>query len=90
MDRKVETNTEKLPEKSTEKTFEKPVEKPSGKSNEMSKESAEQATKMSTEMSMGANSFTGGQSEEKTPISAEQLLTTANKELKQETKPTPR
>ncbi|KAF4083592.1 hypothetical protein AMELA_G00143650 [Ameiurus melas] len=95
MDRKgeksTENNTEKHPEKSSEKTpVEKPVEKPIGKSPEKSNEPAEQAPKKSTESPMGANSSTDGQSGKKTPINAEQLLTAANKELKQETKPTPR
>ncbi|XP_053492193.1 extended synaptotagmin-1 [Ictalurus furcatus] len=89
-EKSTEKNTEKHPEKSIEKTLEKPVEKPIGKSPEKSNEPAEQATKKSTESSVGANNSTGGQSGKKTPINAEQLLTTANKEIKQETKPTPR
>lgn len=90
MDRKVEKNTEKPPEKSTDKTVEKPVEQPTGKMSEKFHEPTEQATEMSTEKFVGADSPPGGQSEGKPPNSAEQLLTTANKEFKQETKPTPR
>lgn len=81
MDRKVEQPTEKRPEKSI-RNVEKPTTKPQEKSND----SAEQTT----EKSMDTKSSTGGQSEGKTPINAEQLLTSVNKELKQETKPTPR
>ncbi|MCJ8729287.1 hypothetical protein PDJAM_G00104430 [Pangasius djambal] len=90
IDRKVEKPTEKNPDMSIEKTVETPVEKPTGKTPEKSNEPAEQATQKSTEKSMGANSSTAGQSGGKAPVSAEQSLTTANKELKQETKPTPR
>lgn len=73
--------TEKLPEKSIEMTVGNPVKKPNGKT-EKSDDPAEK--------SMGANSTSGLQSGGKTPISAEQLLPTASKEIKQDTKPTPR
>ncbi|XP_060775117.1 extended synaptotagmin-1 [Neoarius graeffei] len=90
VEKPTEKNPEKHPEKSVEETVERPVEKTTGKTPEKSNEPAEQATTMSTEKSMGTNSSTGGQSGGKTPISADQALTAANKELKQETKPTPR
>ncbi|XP_027002943.2 extended synaptotagmin-1 [Tachysurus fulvidraco] len=79
MEKKVPT--EKRPEKSIEMTVENPVKKPIGKT-EKSEDPAEK--------SMGASSTSGGQSGGKTPISAEQLLPTASKEIKQDTKPTPR
>ncbi|XP_053355627.1 extended synaptotagmin-1 [Clarias gariepinus] len=89
IDKKVEAPPERFTEEHPEKTIEKPVEKLIAKTPEKFDEPAEQDAKMSTEDFMGANSNTGVQSGGKAPVSTEQSMTTP-KELKQETKPTPR
>ncbi|TSZ54736.1 Extended synaptotagmin-1 [Bagarius yarrelli] len=77
----VKRKDEKHPETFHGKSVEKPMDKPTGKAPESYDEPLEK--------SAGITSPTNEQSGGKTTNNTEQLLTTANKEIKPETKPTP-